>query len=257
MSKITTSILKKIKKQKIQPRPYMYFIIKNIVLWTAIIVSILLGSLSVGIILHEIVGTGWGMMRHMMRGSFSTFALLLPYIWILSLVGTLFFATWVYRSTTKGYMYRPRYIIGIVIGISIVMGMFFYTTHASHSLENWIYKNVHSYTEWQNHREKRFLAPEQGVLIGRIIPSNDNIVRLRDPNERVWEIDTQKIQEYDFSVPFSKQIPLIIQGKKIGEHIFQAEEIHYIPRRKRLHMINKHHMQKNMKENEKNIRSNK
>lgn len=250
MSKLANTVLDKIKIRKIKPRSRWYFRLKNILLWSTVVFSVGLGGLASGIVLQEFFGVDWEVARQLTRGSFAAFLLVLPYVWLGGLLLTLVLATWVYTSTEKGYRYRPSWILGVTIFVSLLAGVFFWATGVSNSFEKWIHKNFRPYTEWQQRRERRFFAPEQGILPGKVvkIQPNDTLI-LRDPTGQLWTIDLSAARAKNNFVP-RVDFPLLVKGVKTGKAQFQAQKVQQPPLRK--NFLNRR--KNNLKENSPELR---
>ena len=73
MNKISEKILDKIKQQHIIPKPRWQFLLKDYLIWAVFVIATIIGSLSVGIIIHLLVDFDWTAYKYLDKGFFEYF----------------------------------------------------------------------------------------------------------------------------------------------------------------------------------------
>jgi len=224
MSKLSKNILEKIHDKHIKPLPKWLFILGHVAVWGLFVFSILIGSAAVSLGLHKLfVLNDWGLVSKLPGGHVGGFLLVLPYLWILILGLMIFGAFKLFGKTEKGYKVHPWLVVGISVCVSFVLGSILFASRSAEGMENFMRHHVKPYQEFQEFREKVWHAPEHGVLPGRIVKvERDVMVLLDDFSGKTWEVDVS-----DAHMPPKMKINIgdvvVAVGKKTGESEFKAE----------------------------------
>lgn len=224
MTKLSKTILDKIKKDKIKPIPRWQFISLYILLWAAYLLAIALGALAFSVIFRLIRGVEWEMVRQA-KGPIHGFLLILPYLWLIILGVVLFLAGKLFEKTKKGYQLKHIVVVLSSVAISLILGMMFYFVGVGHSVENSLTKNVGPYAEWRDQRDQFLVAPDKGVLVGRVLdvkPKEE--LMIIDFMGAKWIVDISDAVSKD---NFQPQIgrPVGLAGEKISNDEFRADKI--------------------------------
>ena len=225
MTKLSKNILDKIKKDKIKPIPRWQFISLHILLWTAYLLAIAFGALAFSVIFRLIGGVQWEMVRLAGKGPVQGFVLVLPYLWLIILGVVLFLAGKLFEKTKGGYRFKHVVVVLSSVAISLILGMMFYFVGVGHSVENSLTEKVGPYAEWRDMRDKFLVAPDNGVLVGRVLdikPKEE--LMIIDFMRTKWVVDISEA----FSVDnFQPQIgrPVGLAGEKISDDEFKADKI--------------------------------
>ena len=225
MSKLSSKILEKIKKEKVTPKPRWYFMLMHTLLGTAILSSILIGSIAVAIVIRHFTLTDWELARQFAGGHVRSFFLIIPYIWIIFIGLTIFLADLLFKHTKKGHRIEPWKIITASVAISIVLGGLFYITKADQPIHEGLRRNLRPYEQWENKRNEIFAAPERGVLAGEIVKINsDEEWIVVDFKNKRWFVDiSDAMMRNEFSFEVGMRIGM--KGKMIDKDHFKAERI--------------------------------
>lgn len=190
MSKLSSKILRQIKEEKVTPRPRWYFMLMHTLLGTAILTSIIIGSIAVAIVIRHFIVTDWELARQFAGGHVRSFFLIVPYIWIIFIGLTIFLADLLFRHTKKGYRIKAWKIVAASVVLSVIGGGLFYITNADKPIEEGLRMNLRHYEQWENKRNQIFAAPEKGVLAGEIIRINsEEEWMIVDFKDRKWFVD--------------------------------------------------------------------
>lgn len=184
--KISEKALEKIKESGIKPISKKVFNIKKVTFWTLVVLSIFIGSASFAIILSILVNNDWQLYHQFGLGFiFNT----LPYFWLICLAIFAVLAEYYYRKTLFGYKHTIISIVGLYITITIASGGIFQLIGIGNRMEYYLFSNVSVYHNLRVNNSKFWDNPEEGLLSGRIIEIDDNIVRVVDRNNKIWLID--------------------------------------------------------------------
>lgn len=224
MTNLSQNILKKIKKECIKPRPKWQFIAIHILLWSTFLSSIILGSMAISVILRILGGTDWEIARRAGKGSLHSFALILPYIWLIFLAITVFIAHKLFTKTKKGYKFRPIFIAMASVLISLIIGGIFYYIGLGHVVQKNLIK-VKPYASWQQQRNVIMMNPERGILVGKIITIDGyKELLIMDFKNTKWAVDISKARpKNNFKIRIDTVIGMT--GKKTGMDTFKANKI--------------------------------
>ncbi|PIZ74764.1 hypothetical protein COY07_00165 [Candidatus Peregrinibacteria bacterium CG_4_10_14_0_2_um_filter_43_11] len=229
MLPLSDKILAKIKEKKLTPKSRLHFIALHILVWTSVLVSIVLGGIAIAIILRHLLSADWELARRFSGGPVQSFFLLLPYIWFLFIGITLFSANLLFSHTKKGYRFHPVLVVGISIIISLVLGGVFYEVKLDNPIEDHLQKNIPPYAQWHENRRKMFVAPEKGVLAGRIskiIPAESLVII--DFKKAQWTVDI-RTAEMELKMPLNVDMHVGVIGEKTGDYTFKAYQIRPFP----------------------------
>ncbi|MBT4917350.1 hypothetical protein HN709_05170 [Candidatus Peregrinibacteria bacterium] len=135
MSKLADKILKKVKKANIKHKPRWQFIAKRIFIWSALIVAIILLSMSVSMIIHQMTVAKPVFSEHFQKREFSPIFKLVPYFWTLISLLLLTFAYFDFKQTKTGHRHRPTIIVASGILVGIIIAAVMVSVRAPHNME--------------------------------------------------------------------------------------------------------------------------
>ena len=225
MNKLSELILNKIKNENIIPRPRWHFVALHVLLFVALIISIALGAIAFGLIFRSFGDVDWEIVGRAGRGPVRGFFLLLPYLWFAFLGVVLFLGGKIFSKTKTGYRYKLMLMVLLSVIISLILGAIFYFAGGAHSFENELANRVRPYAQWMEKREKAFVAPDEGVLVGMVTDiKKDEQLMIVDFNGTKWAVDISKaVHKNDFKPEVGRSVGAI--GEKIGEGVFRADKI--------------------------------
>lgn len=231
MSNISKSVLDKIKKEELKPKPRWRFVAGHVVMWGVIVFSIFVGSLAMGVLLAEIFGTEWEQVHRLGRDGIPGFILVLPYVWFATLGLTLLISYYLFAHTRKGYRHQPFAIVGATALISVLLGTGLYLSRTAERFEQELIDRVPPYAQMQMHRMKMWVAPEHGVLAGKIMRvAGKRMIIVNDLTGKRWEVDIREARYRPGILEVG--VGVLVVGEKTGVGTFDAEEI--LPHNQRL-----------------------
>jgi hypothetical protein len=187
--KLSEEILHQINEKHISPKPKWEFWVKDWAVWTAGIISILVGGLAIGLIITFVRTDDWNIFSQTdPKGSGIQFALLLfPYFWLLVLIGFLVLARINIAHTKKGYRLTVPVFAGASIALSILLGICFYDAGLGQMLDSLLTERPGRYLEFIHPRADLWSRPEEGMLGGVIVGMRDpETIILQDFQNKPW-----------------------------------------------------------------------
>lgn len=225
MADISKDILQKIKKDEVRPYPKQYFLLKRSVIWTVFVLSILLGSIASAVAIFQLRYAEWDLYKHLSHSLVEFALLVIPFFWLIFLLGFTGFAFYYFRRTEQGYRYAAVWIILSSIVLSIIGGGILYATGLSERLETAFQHNVPFYRELQERKQRVWMSPGQGLLAGKIVKIiSEQKIQIEDLQGNIWVIDIGDTIWKGRLRP-AKNLKIKILGKMKGESQFVANEI--------------------------------
>lgn len=225
MKDFSKNILGKIKKEQIKPISKWNFVFKKSFMWSLFIISVILGGFAFGSILAQINATEWDIHHHVSESFPNFIFLMLPYVWIIFMLGFSALAYYYLRHTSKGYRYSTIIVINSSLLISVILGTILFATGVSNRMEYTFEDRIPFYNKVMNPRTKIWMLPEKGLLAGKIIEiENQKKFKLEDLKKDIWtvEISDLNLEKNQF---IQKNIRVKVIGTKNGNLFFIAEEI--------------------------------
>ena len=225
MKDISKNILQKIKEDKVRPYSKGRFLFRRSVIWTVFGLSILLGSVASAIAIFQLKYAEWDLYQHLSHSPLEFALLVIPFFWLIFLLGFTVFAYYYFRRTEQGYRCRTLWVISGSIALSIIGGGILYATGLSERLETAFQHNVAFYRELQERKQRVWMSPGQGLLAGKIVKIiSEQKIQIEDLQGNIWVIDTGDTI-WKARLRPAKNLKIKILGKIKGENQFVADEI--------------------------------
>ncbi len=225
MADISKEILQKIKKDEVRPYPKQYFLLRRSVIWTTFGLSILLGSVASAIALFQLRYAEWDLYKHLTHSPVEFVLLVIPFFWLIFLLGFTGVAYYYFRRTEQGYGYATVWIILLSIILSISCGGLLYSTGLPDKLERVFQQNLPFYRDIQERKQKVWMSPMHGLLAGRISKIiSDQKIEIEDLHGNNWVIDIADTIWRGQLRP-AEDLKIKILGEMKGQNRFVANEI--------------------------------
>lgn len=225
MKDLSQIALDKIKKKNIEPCPRWRFVLKNYSWWLAGVVFIFVGGLGSSVVFYMLINNDWDIYQKVGTSLISFALITMPYFWLVFLVLFIFLADYYLKHTKYGYRFSLIKMVSLSIFISILLGGLFYNIGIGEALDKEFYKRVPGYSNLIHNKEKFWMQPEKGLLVGIIleIENNNNFI-IKSPRDRIWNIIGDNVlirRMVDFSI--GSRIKII--GEMKDDEVFIAEEV--------------------------------
>ncbi len=226
MTRLSQTVLKKIEEERIRPYPKWRFILRRSFITTLFVMSILLGSLASGVAIFQLTHAEWDLYQHFTHSILEFTVLIVPYFWLVFMIGFTAFTIYFFRHTERGYRYSAIGLALASIAVSVAGGFLFYKMGLSERLEAVFQDRIPIYRTLQERRMKLWVSPERGLLAGKIIEvMPGKKFKLRDFRGNSWLIvfGEDILWRRGLSPTKNLQIKIIGQIQKKG--VFIAKEI--------------------------------
>jgi len=142
MKDLVKDTIGKIKKEKIKPIPKWRFILDNFILWASFFFLVCFGAISFAIIIRFASDLDWSIYKYLSGNFVKFFLTMIPYIWLVLFAIFLIFALLNFRKTKKGYRYNWFAIGGLVLVLSIGLGLLVRVIGVEEKLNNVFIKKI-------------------------------------------------------------------------------------------------------------------
>jgi heme/copper-type cytochrome/quinol oxidase subunit 2 len=217
-------IIELIREKEMKPIARWRFTIKNSLAWMAFIVALIFGALAFSIILFAIQQMDFNLTAHMSHSLFELMLVLVPFLWIISLIVFMVIAIFSIKNSRKGYKFTSLSLIGFCTALSILTGTLFFISGGASWLENAFATSVKQYESVEERKTKVWSMPDEGYLSGTILSVGETTFEIEDFNGKSWTIE---YREADIVPSIS-----IIDGEKIkmtgmmtSDDTFKADKI--------------------------------
>ncbi len=225
MAQISKKVLEKIEQENIRPYPKQYFLFKRSVIWTLFGISVLLGSISSGLIIYHMQHAEWDLYPHFRQNILEFALMVIPYVWILFLIGFAFLIYYYFRRTEKGYRYSTVLVLSASLILSLLGGLALHQLGIVKRVDLAFEKNVPFYKGVHGRKIDMWTSPEKGLLAGKILEVLPNgKIRLEDFKGKTWNIDISQTIWRGRITP-QKNLEIKIIGQQTGKDTFRAKEV--------------------------------
>ena len=194
MTTFSEGIIGKIKGDHIAPVPRWHFLFRNCAFWAFFVVSVVLGSLSFGVIEHIVSGGDFSVLDHLKGSLFTSTFMLLPAFWVLFLFLFAIVAYYNWKHTKIGYRFKRRWIFLGSLVLSFLFGSIFYAMGFGQKIDLLMVKALPFYNKSKHDgRIELWQQPEEGLLIGKIVDTSadQSSFVVEDGTGMQWNIGAQ------------------------------------------------------------------
>jgi hypothetical protein len=189
------------------------------------VISVLAGGLGSSVIFYMLVNNEWDIYQKIGSSLIAFIFVTMPYFWVLFLFIFIISADYYLKHTKYGYRFSLAKIVFLSIVMSIALGALFYNAGVGEAIDNEFSKRIPVYNNLIYNKEKLWMQPEKGLLVGTIlkIENNDNFTVV-DLNGKNWGVVGEELfirRMVDFKV--GGQIKII--GEMKSDNVFAANEL--------------------------------
>ncbi|PJC36849.1 hypothetical protein CO046_03615 [Candidatus Peregrinibacteria bacterium CG_4_9_14_0_2_um_filter_53_11] len=225
MSKLSQSVLDKIKKEQIAPRARWQFVVLHCAVWTLLLLSVITGSLAMSVVFRDLFGTEWEFAEYVAGSRLRGIIIMLPYIWFATTALGIFLAYKLFEKTRHGYRYRAWVIAGGTVALSGLTGLIFFAAGTADSFEHGIRQTIPQYARLREAVEGQWVAPEKGILVGRVKElTNEEMLLVDDLAGKEWEVERVG-QALELPFELRVEMMLLMRGEAVEDDEFQASQL--------------------------------
>lgn len=221
---LSEEILRTINEKHISPKPKWEFLMKEWAVWTAGIISIIIGGIAIGLMITFIRTDDWNILKQADNAGIGLFLILFPYFWIFVFIGFLVLARYYLKHTKKGYRLTIPVFAGVSIILSIILGICFYDAGIGQIIDASLTGRPGRYLEFIHPRAGVWSRPSQGMLGGIVVKVPDEqTVILNDFSNQSWVVHVANNQFNVRNIPIHARVRCL--GTQTGRNEFTAEQI--------------------------------
>jgi len=221
---LSEKIIKKIEKEKIEPKSKWIFELKNISIWVLFALSLIIGSIAISLIIFILRNNDWDLRPHV-GGLFKFVILTMPYLWIIILIVFVLFAYFELKNTKGGYRYNPFLIVLISVLISIILGSGLHVFGASRSMDDVLSKRMPLYPKMFFQKDMMWRMQSEGLLGGTIKSiKGEKEFEIEDLSGKNWSVTANGFDPVGGLV-LEEGMEVKIIGEKVDDNTFKAYEI--------------------------------
>jgi len=228
MENLGDKVLRKIKEEKIHPRPRWQFLLEDYFIWLFFLVSLLLGALAFCVILHIFFTNDWDLYKYLHTTLAGHILVSIPYVWFVVLAVFVLVAYHNFKYTRTGYRHETYLAVALSIVGSLLLGTFLHMLGAGEKIESTIAANVPFYEKLVccDARKDIWSQPAMGLLGGQIVGvAGAESFDLKDFNGVLWQVEeSDDTLEYEpLRMKIGERVKVI--GEEKQENVFWAREI--------------------------------
>ena len=222
---LSKSVLNKIKKEHIKPKPKWEFLLKNYIFWGAFGLCVVIGGLAASMMIFKLTINDWGIHRQLGVSFIRFFFRSVPYFWLIILGVFILVADYNFKHTKKGYRYKLPLIVISTVLASIILGFAFFGAGVAKRMDAKALETLPFYKEMTLDKKiETWSQIEKGLVGGEIIKIEEDKIELKGLKGKIWEINTEMVP--DFMLEELEEGMIIGgMGKKGEKGTFDAEKI--------------------------------
>jgi hypothetical protein len=224
MPELFNKILEKIDKEKIKPIPRWHFLARNLFIWGALLVTVIIAGLSLGILFHNMSEFDWDIYQYLHRSLPTHILYSIPYLWILLSLVFFTVAYYDYQHTKGGYRHAAVAIVFLGLAIVTFLGVSAYYLGFGNKMDLLLSQKIPYYSGACAKRMEAWSHPELGLLAGCVVGiPNESMFNIEDNKGRIWNIRPAVASPDGFNPSNAEEVKII--GKEENDSIFEAQEI--------------------------------
>jgi len=188
--RMSVLVMEKLEVQKRSPTPKAYFVLRNVLMWSLAIFTLVFGALSISGILFRLSNIGSILPDPLRFSHVIDVFRLFPLFWVVVFGLFVYVAYLEIRQTKQGYKYDLSWIVGAMFIMSTLLGIFLYYLGVGFILDKVASRYVPFSSDIEMIQKNQWFSPEKGFLVGQVIQAKDEqeVFVLRDPDGVLWEV---------------------------------------------------------------------
>ncbi|MEI8103713.1 MAG: hypothetical protein WCG84_02285 [Candidatus Moraniibacteriota bacterium] len=222
---LSTDILAEIKNQHIAPEPYWKALLKRRGTWIFFVLASLIGAGILAITSSIFADLDWNIpfawshpFNHIPFPFF-------PLFWFILVILCAILAMISIRKTEYGYRYEWKTLTLLPLGVILLLGFFLWRIGAGQRFNTSLMRDIPTYGQHALTKESQWSQPENGLLAGTILSTQNTNLSLQDFSGKVWTIVIDAHVIIRPSVTLQKNAAVKIIGEQTEKNTFTAQEI--------------------------------
>ncbi len=224
MSDLGHKVLREIERQKLRPKPVLYFMARRWIMWCMAFAAAVLGALCVAFgwfASHDFAITGGKGVDQM---PFDDIAVMLPAFAMVAYALLVFSAAAVAARTGRGYLLGIWRWLTITLAASLALGVALIALDAGPQLHALLQSRFPAYKAYSHIPYEEWSQPQSGMLGGSALAETPTRLTLRDFRGKVWDVDISSVQS-DVEGSLVEEGDLALRGAVTGPDSFRATSI--------------------------------
>ncbi|MGW8185525.1 MAG: hypothetical protein ACWGHO_05465 [Candidatus Moraniibacteriota bacterium] len=215
-------IIEKIKQENIVPESKFFLNWKNYIFWFVWILTLFLGAIFFSFIILNLLDIHPAVVRQLGLGRlFFILVRTAPYLWILLAVLAGVSGFLAIRKTKRGYRYSVLFVTSLGVLAISMLGAALHIAKINKHLGERMLGGGQVTRNMTFPSERRWQAPKEGMLGGKIIKIKKEAFDLRGLDDEVWEV--YYTSETKFRVErIEENMMVAVIGEGIGKNKFKA-----------------------------------
>lgn len=207
---VCDSVLQRLERDSVHPRSRLFFQSRECLIWTLWFFTLLIGAVAVAVTLYVSMSVPYTLYEATHDNLLTAFISALPYVWILIFMLTVYLALVNLRHTKHGYRYQVYTLLVGSILLTVMVGTAMHTVGGGYVLDQTIGEMIAMYPSYERQRYVAWQKPEQGRLIGTLLPHekststeqdfSDYEFVFADMHQELWQIDTSELRQNDIEL---------------------------------------------------------
>ena len=218
-------IIEQIKQENLEPTPRWHFLLKEWLVWSVGVLSLLVGAAAVSVIIYLFRNNDLFIYNQVGRSFGGWLLLSLPYFWIFFLALFVWLLFYNIKHTKRGYRYPLFLIASFSVIASIFLGGVFSLFGLGERIDDVLGRQAPFYDTIFNPHINIWSHPEEGRLSGLVITNfDDNNFVLVDRDGEEWAVVYSGKNKGGNNIIVVGQ-PVRVIGRVGGESLFVAQKI--------------------------------
>lgn len=219
---LSQKVLKKIKQEKIKPKPRWEFLLRDYAIWVLSIVFLLIGSFAFAVVIFLVKHNDWAIYEQINDSLLKFTLLTLPYFWFVFLILFLVLAYYNFRHTKRGYRYKTFTILIGAVLVSLLLGVLLYNFGVGEAIDQAFAERVPFYSTLLRQR-RIWTQASEGRLAGVIVSvQNKEDFEIKALDREVWRVsgDDMRVIPDPEIIRIGTRVKIF--GEQKGENNFEA-----------------------------------
>ena len=206
---MTERILARIVTEQITPRGRLSFMLREWGIWCLWLVTVIIGALAVSVSVYVGMNAEYALYEATHENFFTFVVEVLPYLWVLLLGVISYLAIKELRQTKRGYRYSTVQILGSSLVCSLFLGVVFQYAGFGYALDQILGRQIAVYMSMEKMDMRMWQSPEQGRLVGMLIPrpdvvSRDAVLQFEDVTGVRWSVSDSELSDREMDLLMTK-----------------------------------------------------
>ncbi len=223
-SEFASRITREIQERKLAPKPRWEFVAWNAIFLSLVLITILLGALTVATSAFLLVERDWDVSLEVGQRNALFTLRSLPYLWLAALIFLVSVTYSVFTRTRRGYRFAPVTVLGFTVLSSVALGSALYVIGAGPRTHNLARTTIPAYDRLVVTSERFWEHPEAGFLSGTIASaSSSSSFILDDGRGAFWQVVIR--DDAEVAVEIGSGVRVRVIGAQMQPGLFEAHSV--------------------------------